>query len=124
MLPFAAWPPPALMRMPSTKMIGSFDCESEALPRMRIFVPSPVRPPDGRPTIPGSRPCRMFDTSVIGMSSGGRTTAIVLPSFLTSVACPDPVTTTWSSWRVDCCRLKSTRTTWSGTRFAARVTCV
>ena len=74
------------MRMPSTKMIGSLDCESDELPRMRIFVPSPVSPPEGNPTRPGSRPCRMFETSLIGMFSGGFTIATVLPSFFTSVA--------------------------------------
>ncbi len=82
------------MRMPSTKMIGSLDCESDELPRMRIFAPSPVRPPEGRPTRPGSRPWRMLDTSDIGMSCGGFTIATVFPSFFTSVAWPDPVTTT------------------------------
>jgi hypothetical protein len=94
-------PPPVLMRMPSTKMIGSLLCEIDALPRMRMRAPSPVMPLDGSPTTPGSRPCSASVAVRIGACSGGFTTAMVLPSFFVSTAPPAPVTTTWSSWSAD-----------------------
>jgi hypothetical protein len=64
-------PPPELIRTPSTKMIGSFDCESDALPRMRILAPSPDRPPDTRPDTPGSRAVSRLEMSLMGALAGG-----------------------------------------------------
>jgi hypothetical protein len=87
-------PPAWLMRMPSTRMIGSLDCEMLALPRIRMRAPSPVIPLDGRPTSPGSRPWITSETVRTGAFSGGFTIAIVLPSRLVSTAPPVPVVTT------------------------------
>ena len=88
------YPPPEFSRTPSTNTIGSLDCDNDALPRMRIFAPSPERPPDTKPLTPGSRAVSKLDMSLIGALAGGIITATVLPNRLTSVFCPLPVTTT------------------------------
>ena len=79
------------------KMIGSLDCESDELPRIRICAPCPVRPPPSTTTKPGSRAVSRLETSLIGALAGGVMTATELPSRFVSVFWPEPVTTTWLS---------------------------
>ena len=95
-------------------MMGSFDCESDADPRMRMRPLPPVSPPPGRVTTPASRPCSTSLKLVIGASCRLETSTVAmeLPSFFFSVATPVPVTTIWSSWIAVTERPKSTVEVW------------
>ena len=104
--------PDELMRMPSTNTIGSFDCVSEAFPRMWMRMPSPARPEVAIAWTPGSRPCSSSEALLIGANLGGSIVATELPSRLTSVAPAVPVVTTACSEIADCESEKSTVTVW------------
>ncbi len=93
-------------------MIGLLDCESEALPRIRMRAPAPLAPLDGDTVTPGTRAESASDGVWIGAdcSSLRSTRPTVLPSFLVSTAPPVPVTTTWSSWSAERDSWKSART--------------
>ena len=99
--------PCELIRMPSTKTIGSLFCVSDALPRMRMRIPSPARPDVESPTTPGTRPCSSSDVLLIGAYFGGSIVATVLPSRFTSVAPAVPVVTTACSAVAETASVKS-----------------
>ena len=92
-------------------MIGLFDCDTDAAPRIRMRAPAPLAPLDGRIDTPGTRAASASDGFWIGAlrRSSVFTLAIVLPSFFAAVAPPVPVTTTSSSCSADCVSAMSTR---------------
>ena len=92
-------PPPRSTRIPSTITMGSFNWDNEALPRIRICAPSPVRPPDGKATIHGSRPCKRSEKELMGNCSrlAAEIDPILLPNCFLATGAPVPVTTISSS---------------------------
>ena len=92
-------PPPLSTRIPSTITIGSFNWDKDALPRIRIWAPSPVKPPEGNATIPGSRPANRSENELIGNFSKLAVVIdpILLPNCFLATGAPVPVTTISSS---------------------------
>ena len=79
----------------STITIGSFNCDNDAFPLILIWAPSPVKPPEGKATIPGSLPARISENELIGSCSrlAADIEPILLPSCFFATGAPVPVTT-------------------------------